>query len=201
MTNIIANCSITSSAIGAPAVFTTSADHHLVSGVFVTIANHIDSTPNLNGVWSAIVTGARTFTLQHPVTKAAISSTVAGTGGTLSVNLTAWSNVAFATPPFNVPYQRISFVFAKPDNPTFGSNHRRELGFLQATLYYPIQQGLLDIMTRAELFRSTFPRGSSFSKDGIVVNIPETPAIIELPPLSDNVVSVVKIPFWSDIFS
>ena len=197
---IVPSVAITASTTGTSATFTTTTPHGLTSGISITIAGHAGSTPSLNGIYSVVVTGASTFTLQHNVTKAAIASTVAGTGGTVVANLTAWENVAFAPVPL-VPWQAVNFLFARPENPTFGGTHRREIGYMQVTLYYPIQRGTVVVMTRAELIRSTFPRGSSFVKSGITVNVPGTPEIVPGMVIDESYVVPIKIPYWADIFS
>jgi hypothetical protein len=64
---------------------------------------------------------------------------------------------------------------------------------------YPIRTGSLAAMSRAELLRTTFYRGSTVTSGGVVVNIIETP---EITPsgVEDNRYSViVKIRFRSFI--
>jgi uncharacterized phiE125 gp8 family phage protein len=66
---------IVSSSVANPTVITTEEEHGYANGDVVTIANHVGSTPSLNGVHTITVTGARTFTVP-------VSVSVAGTGGT-----------------------------------------------------------------------------------------------------------------------
>ncbi len=197
---IIPAVAIATSASGTPAIFTTSAPHLLVNNVSVGITGHSGSTPSLNGSYLVVVLSATTFSLLHPVTKVAIASTVGGTGGVVTAKLTAWEGVAFATVPL-VPYQRVNLLSSPPENPSFGGSFYRELGFMQVTLYYPVQRGVLDIMTRAELLRTTFARGASFTSSGVTVNIPKK-ASISAPKIDEEVISsYVRIPYWADIFS
>lgn len=199
MPNLVPNCVITSSASGT-AIFTTAVNHLLSTGISVTITGHTGSTPSLNGIFDVVVISVNSFSLKHRVTKQAIVSTVGGTGGVVSANLTAWEGVAFV--PFaGVPCQRVLLIPAKPENPSFGSNHVRELGFLQITLYYPVQLGTYDVMTRAELIKSTFKRGASFSYGGLTVNISGTGLIMQTDPVDEYLLVGVRIPYRCDVFN
>lgn len=209
MAGIIPSVAITSSATGTTAVFTTAVPHLLndVNGnqlpsIQGTISGHSGSTPSLNGSYTIIPTGASTFSLQNRVTGAVIASTVGGTGGTLALNLTAWENIGFAPIPM-LPWQRVNFIFATPENPTYsGANiHTREQGYMQVNLYYPVQKGTVAVMTRAELIRSTFPRGSSFVKSGVTVHIPRTPEILQGIVQNESYIVPVKVHYWADIFT
>jgi len=72
---------ITSSSVANPTVITTDAAHGFSNGDTVTIADHEDSTPDLNG--EHVVSNVTTLTFTVPVTV-----TVAGTGG---IALVEWS--------------------------------------------------------------------------------------------------------------
>lgn len=200
MTAIIPPVAITSSASGNPAIFTTAAPHLLVTNVGVTISAHSGSIPALNGNYLVNVLSANTFSLLNAVTKVAIASTAGGIGGVVTANLIAWEGVQFAPVPL-VPYQRVNLMPGTPQNPSFGGSFTREIGFMQVTLYYPIQRGTLAVMTRAELIRAAFPRGSSFSNGGDVVQINATPEVF--PPRVDEeiIYVVIRIPYWCDVFS
>jgi hypothetical protein len=198
--SIIPAVTISTSASGTSAVFTTSTAHNLVSGLDVTIAGHSGSTPSLNGRYFVTVLSATTFSLTNKVTKAAIASTVGGTGGTVSANLTAWEAVGFA-PVAGVAFQKVNLVMGKPENPSYGDAHSREIGFLQVALFYPIQYGTSAAMARAELIRSYFQRGASFSHGGITVHIPGKAEIMSGLVQDENYIVVIRIPYWSDIFA
>lgn len=200
MIGIIPSVVITSSTAGTIVSFLTAIPHLLSTGLIITISGHSASTPDLNGSYYVVVTGANTFTLQHTVTKAAIASTISGTGGIVKANLTAWEGMAFV-PLAGVGYQQVNLLSAKPENPTYGGNHHRELGFMQITLCYPNQRGSKAVMTRAELIRSIFYRGASFSYSGVTVNIPKTPEILPGMIRDENLVVPVRIYYWADIFS
>jgi Bacteriophage related domain of unknown function len=188
----------TSGVFNAPA-------HGLSTGVNVKIAGHTGSTPAINGSYIVQVIDANNFTLQSTVNQATISLSIGGSGGTVKANLTAWENVAFQTTG-GVPYQEPYLLIAKPDNPSFGSPFHREKGIFQINLLYPQQIGTAAISLRAELIRSTFPRGSTFSNGGIDVIIDSTPEISTAlmtsgPQSDDRWMLPVKISWYSNIFS
>ena len=89
---------------------------------------------------------------------------------------TAWENVAFTVPVISTPYQKVNLLLATPENREFGSTYQ-EQGIYQISLFYPLQTGVSDALTRAELIRSTFLRGSSFTNSGVTVKITRTPEI------------------------
>lgn len=68
---------ITSSSVANPTVVLTAAAHLLASGDGILIAGHSGSTPDINGVWTATVLTATTFTIP-------VNVTVGGTGGTMT---------------------------------------------------------------------------------------------------------------------
>ncbi|MEO7031340.1 MAG: phage tail terminator-like protein [Herbaspirillum sp.] len=113
---------------------------------------------------------------------------------------TSWENVAYA-PTTGVPYQAVSLLAAPPDNPTMGGAFHRELGYLQVTLNYPLQSGPAAVATRAELIRSAFPRGASFSSGGVTTIIDATPEIGRGQVDGDRWAVPVKIRWHADVFS
>lgn len=102
----------------------------------------------------------------------ALQSAVADISGSISV---AWENATF-TPVNGIPYQKVNLLFAQPDNSEYGSNYT-ELGYLQITLMYPLLEGTIEIDERADLIKSAFQRGSSFTADGYTVVVDRTPEI------------------------
>jgi len=88
---------------------------------------------------------------------------------------TSWENDDFQ-PTVGTPFQKVYVLWTTPDNIEFGPVFR-QVGILQISLFYPVKGGTLDIQTRAELVRSTFKRGNSYSNSGIAVIISKTPNI------------------------
>jgi hypothetical protein len=174
-------------------VVKTTQPHGLITGVNVRITNNTA----LEGSYTADVLSLDTFRLRDTVLAGSVVKG-ATTGGKVVPQLTAWENVAF-NPIAQIPWQKINFVFARPDEFTMGQEYYREQGFLQVTLYYPPLQGPGAAMSRAELIRKTFPRGSSFSKDGITVHVSRTAEIMSGMPTDEHYVVVVRVPFYADI--
>lgn len=77
--NIVAT--IVSSSVASPTLITTEDAHGMSNGDTVTIADHEDSTPDLNGSYVLTYVSSATFTIP-------VAVTVAGTGGTATV---AWT--------------------------------------------------------------------------------------------------------------
>jgi hypothetical protein len=114
---------------------------------------------------------------------------------------TAWPNSTFEPPPPGTEWQKINVVFARPEEPCAGSDFYRELGFFQVTLYYPLLQGDGPAMSRAELIRKAFPKGSSVTQDGIVVQFDSIAQIMEGVPTDESYIVIVRVPFYANIYS
>jgi hypothetical protein len=95
---------------------------------------------------------------------------------------TAWEAVAY-TPIVGTPYQRVALVPGAPINDEYGRGFQDQ-GFFQVSLHYPPGLGSKDATDRALALRSTFYRGATFTKNGLVVKIMRTPAI--LPAMDDD---------------
>jgi hypothetical protein len=200
MEGLIPKCAITSSAPGNPTVFSCPIPHGMIQGISVKIVGHTGISPDLNSDYIVQVVSPTTISLLDEITQQPIASAVAGAGGFVVANLTAWENMQF-NPVAGAPMQRVYLVPAKPENPSMGSAHTRELGHLYVILYYPVQQGTFDISTRAELLKSTFKRGASFTLDEITVHIPSTCVVTGGEPEDEFYIASVRIPYWCDIFN
>lgn len=111
----------------------------------------------------------------------------------------AWENSKF-TPVVGTPYARVTLLLAEPANPEWGSGYT-EQGFLQVDLAYPLNAGPNAATARAELIRSTFYRGASFTASGVTVNIERTPEILPGRVEEDRFVVPVRIRFYSHVRS
>lgn len=108
---------------------------------------------------------------------------------------TAWENMPYQPTP-GTPYQRVYLLAAEPDNPEMGTT-ATERGYLQVTLCYPLDKGPGDAMSRAELIRSTFVRGTSFVASGVTTTIEKTPEIAPAMIEADRYCLPVKIRFFA----
>jgi hypothetical protein len=127
--------------------------------------------------------------------KAALETALNGMSPSLS---TAWECVDFAHDSGAI-YQRVTVLFAKPENPVFGSDFYREIGFMQVDLFYPKKKGSGDAMARAELIRATFKRGNSFTQSGVTVIVDSTPEISNGYISGDRFVLPVIVNFYANI--
>lgn len=190
----LADVNIASSAAGK---IICAQPHGLADGVVIKVSGH--SEASYNGKFNVKVESATVLVLRDMVREVPFKTVATGVGGVCAAQLTAWDNVQFNPVP-SLPYQKVNVMFASPENPSFGGDHYREIGFMQVSLLYPIGLGTLDIETRAELIRATFPRGASFEKDGVTVHIPRTPEIMNGMPVDESYAIPIRIPFYADVF-
>lgn len=111
---------------------------------------------------------------------------------------TAWENVPYS-PVTGTPYQRVNLLLAEPANDEIGGGIYMEQGFMQVSLAYPLDTGSAAAAARADLIRSTFHRGASFSASGVTVNIERTPEIAPARIEEDRYVLPVKVRFYAHI--
>ena len=88
---------------------------------------------------------------------------------------TEWEGVEFA-PPANAPYQRAFIILGEPVNRENGGRSEQD-GFVQIVLVYPFGEGTAAAETRAEAIRQHFRRPTSFTFDGVTVNVMLTPHV------------------------
>ncbi len=181
-------------------VFVTSAPHLLKTDISAKVTGHVGSTPAVSGSYLVTVLSSTTFSLRDELTKQVVTLSVGGTGGSIKANLTAWENTSFS-PVVDVPYQKVNLLKGKPENPSIGDSMVRKIGIMQVTLYYPKQRGTADIETRTELLETTFKRGATFSNNGVLVKILESPETIGGNPQDNSYVAAVRIPYQTDIFT
>lgn len=105
------------------------------------------------------------------------------------------------TPTYGVPYQRVQLSPSRPLNPTLGGNYHREKGTFQIFLCYPSNAGTTTILDRAELTRSYFKRGDSFSEGDSTIIIMGTPFISGTSIVQDRIVLPVLISYSVEVFS
>ena len=112
---------------------------------------------------------------------------------------TAYENMPF-TPVPGTPYQRVTVLLAQPANHEIGDGYMDQ-GFMQVDLKYPLNAGPAAAETRAELIRSTFYRGRSFTASGVTTTIERTPEIMPGRVEEDRFVKPVRIRFFSHVRS
>lgn len=179
-------------------VFETAEPHWLTTGLTVEILGHAGCVPAVQGSYKVTVVDPTKFTLRDAAVDRPVTLSVGGSGGRVRANLTAWSNVHF-TPVLGVPYQRVHFLFAQPQNPSFGGEHTRESGFMQIDLHYPKNTGTASVEFRAEEIRYHFRRGATFTLDGITTHVSGTPQTLGGEVEEESYKLSVRVPFWADV--
>jgi hypothetical protein len=112
---------------------------------------------------------------------------------------TAWENVPFV-PSNNTPWQRVSLLPGKTENPTWGSSHRREIGIFELMLHYPKNQGVHDAYARASILLAGFARGTSLSEGNVRVLVDEHPYIGSSPKDAAWLLVPVNVPYIGDVY-
>ena len=107
---------------------------------------------------------------------------------------TAYEALSF-TPIPGTPYQRVQISTQRPENPTIGDDYYRDRGELQVFLCYPSNKGTGDVLTRAELLREHFKRGTTLVEGGSTVLITRTPQIAGSTIIGDRVIVPVLITY------
>lgn len=88
----------------------------------------------------------------------------------------AYENVNFNSVE-GTPFITVNFMFSAPDDVGFRDSPFIQNGYLQLTLFYPVNQGPGAAESKAEDFRKWFARSFSFAVDGATVVINRTPEI------------------------
>lgn len=116
---------------------------------------------------------------------------------------TEWENQSFTKPAVGTPWQSVKFIFIPPDNSAMGSSYHQERGVMQVVLHYPAGTRVHAAAARAELIRTTFARGATFTNSGVTTLIEATPHIGQgmSDTLNNEWVLPVRVRFKADIFS
>ena len=110
---------------------------------------------------------------------------------------TAYENVPYE-PVQGTAYQAVYLLPAEPENREIGTSYT-ERGILQVSLFYPLDTGPGAAQTRAELIRSTFYRGATFTASGITTHVDRTPEIGPARIEDDRYLVPVRIRFYAHV--
>lgn len=106
------------------------------------------------------------------------------------------------TPVTGTPYQRINLLPATPDNAMRGTASHWQRGIFQVMLCYPLNDGVRNVETRAELIQALFKRGTTMVESGLRVLVIKTPAIGgPVPDVPDRYCVPVSITYESQILT
>ena len=110
---------------------------------------------------------------------------------------TAFENVTF-TPKVDQPYQLSRLVPLPVENPTFGDNYNREVGFYQVVLSYPKGKGVGTLATMADMVKDYFKRGTTLVEGSDKIIIDRTPEISSVY-INDNRAEItIRIRYYSE---
>ena len=115
----------------------------------------------------------------------------------LGQSKTAFENITF-TPVLNQPHQLSRLVPLPVENPTFGDNYNREIGFYQVVLSYPKGKGVGDITTMADKVKDYFKRGTTLIEGSDKIIVDRTPEISPVY-INDNRAEItIRIRYYSE---
>ena len=134
--------------------------------------------------------------MQSNIRKAFEKSLVTMPQGLGTAN-TAYENTTF-TPKADFPHQLSRLVPLPVENPTFGDNYNREIGFYQVVLSYPKGKGVGTLATMADMVKDYFKRGTTLVEGSDKIIIDRTPEISSVY-INDNRAEItIRIRYYSE---
>jgi len=134
--------------------------------------------------------------MQSNIRKAFEKSLVTMPQGLGAAN-TAYENTTF-TPKADFPHQLSRLVPLPVENPTFGDNYNREIGFYQVVLSYPKGKGVGTLATMADMVKDYFKRGTTLVEGSDKIIIDRTPEISSVY-INDNRAEItIRIRYYSE---
>lgn len=119
---------------------------------------------------------------------------------------TAWENEDYrnadgsnGSPTEGVPYQEVFLLAARPARLETAGKLRREQGYLQINLKYPLGVGSGAAEARANLIRDTFKDATSFTAAGVTTHIDGEAEIAPARNEPDRYVTPVKVYFYANV--
>ena len=113
-------------------------------------------------------------------------------------------NTAFENTPFEPkttqPYQQSRLVPLPPENPTFGDNYHREVGFYQIVLSYPKGVGVGRLTNMADNIKDYFRRGTTLMKMTDKVIVDRTPEVSPVYINDSRAEITIRIRYYSNQF-
>lgn len=114
---------------------------------------------------------------------------------------TAFENAPFR-PVTGVPYQQVWLMPGQTQAPTLPAGGlKREVGFLQVSLFYPENEGSANAAARAEAIKAQFPHGLVLTEGAVRLTV-------DLPPYTSRgfqdggrYVLPLTIPYRADVTS
>lgn len=117
----------------------------------------------------------------------------------LGSSKTAFENVPF-TPKATEPYQLTRLVPLPVENPTYGDNYHREVGFYQIVLSYPKGSGVGSISLMADKIKDYFKRGTTLVEGTDKVIVDRTPEVSPVYINDSRAEITIRIRYYSNQF-
>lgn len=112
---------------------------------------------------------------------------------------TAYEGVSF-TPPSTI-YQRVQVQPRRIEDPVLGAGFHREIVSFQVFVVSPVNQGTAEAISRAELIRDRFKKGTSLLESNIRIHILSTPQIAGASVQQDRIIVPVLIELVAEVYS
>lgn len=112
----------------------------------------------------------------------------------------AWENQLY-TPITNTSFVRAVLMPAEPENPTLGDGYHRLNGIFYLEFHYPKNAGSAAAAARAELTKTTFKRGNSFTNSGVKVVINKTPEVGMGSVIGEFWVLPMRMRWYAEVFT
>jgi uncharacterized membrane protein len=113
---------------------------------------------------------------------------------------TAYEGVSFNAPS-NTMYQRVQFSIRPPEDPVLGTGFHRELLTMQVFIAGLTNKGTAEVISRAELIRNHFKKGTVFTEGGVHIHVLRTPQIQGTTIASDRIICPVLIELVAEVYS
>ena len=117
----------------------------------------------------------------------------------LGLSKTAFENVTF-TPKVDQPYQLSRLVPLPVENPTYGDNYNREVGFYQVVLSYPKGKGVGGLADMADKVKDYFKRGTTLVEGSDKIIVDRTPEISPVYINDTRAEITIRIRYYSEQF-
>ena len=111
----------------------------------------------------------------------------------------AWEGVSFT--PTTELYERVQFTIQPPEDPVFGTGFYREHVTMQVFCLGSTNKGTAEVLTRAELIRNHFKKGTVLVEGDVKIHILTTPQIAGTSIVSDKVICPVLIELVAEVYS
>lgn len=102
-------------------------------------------------------------------------------------------------PPSGEPYQRITFLPASPDDPTYAGGMVRENGLLQVDLCYPKGDGAGPAVMQAETLRAALVRGVTHVQNATTVQFSRTATIFPAKIDADRFIVTLRWTYFANV--